>query len=108
MTDISYVYKEIPQPLFLDFIYNVDDEAYMDGEENLMYRQVPTGVQCRLYDNRDRIDMLSIGESLCNPLDRFDKKIGRKLAFQRAVLAFTDDPIERGAIWKAFMGKVKV
>ncbi len=108
MTDISYDFDGTRYPLFLDFIYNVDDVPYMDGEENLMYRQVPISVQCRLYDNHERIDLLAIGESHCNPLDNFDKKVGRKLAFQRAVEVFTEDPQERGKIWAAFMGKVKV
>lgn len=108
MTDISYEFNGIKKPLFLDFIYNVEDEAYIDQEDNLLYYQIPTSVQCRLYDNRERVDLLIIAESHCNPLDAFDKRIGRKLAFGRAVQGLFDNHAERAAVWAAFMTKVKV
>lgn len=56
----------------------------------------------------NKADLLGTGDAVLHPLDRFSAVHGRKLAFARAMDdAGIDDRLERGALWAAFLGRVR-
>lgn len=63
----------------------------------------PYMTQCFVYCGPG---MLYMGAAFCSPHDNFDRRIGRKLAFTRAIADFPRE--QRRELWREFLQKCKV
>jgi hypothetical protein len=52
--------------------------------------------------------LIATGKSYCNYLDNFNKKVGRKNAFSRAVKELTIGKSDRTEFWDAFLEQTKI
>ncbi len=114
MLKLEYLEDGQLKTVGLEFMY--------DGEEvnGVFY---PVNTTAMILDTETE-EVLAVGGSTVHTSDRFDKKVGRKLAFQRAVDMFTGKIYSaegkkvvvadkgnyavRVQLWKSFMQQVKV
>lgn len=88
--------------MFIANINDVDHKVFFKHEKQP--ENHPTATRCTIV-NKDTDATVAEAEARCNPIDRFEYTIGRKLAFKRALdnAGFTRD--ERSAAWAAYNPK---
>lgn len=105
MIQLDYIFNNEAKQLFLNFSYERD---VIIGATPDNYKLIPVGVECTLFTDREGTLTAGLGQSFCHPSDNFNKMVGRKIAFERAVISGFPDKHERRAIWNAYVGKVRV
>ena len=81
------------------FVHTPD--AYIDQvNDELVY--IPANTECMIMENES---LFSHGSAWCHENDMFDRKIGRKISFGRAISNFSVE--ERTEFWKWFLSTFK-
>jgi hypothetical protein len=98
MLELNYYDPEVDnfEVLMLDFEYTRD------------WRGEPQATYARLYRLDKDGEPVAVGAALRHPLDNFERRTGRKIAFERAVNSFTHNKEIRFQLWRDYLKQVKV
>ena len=94
MLRLNYTYHDAPQWVDVQFEYtrfNPDDPQA--PRDTLCFIAKPDGT-------------MKTGSAQLHHLDHFNRVVGRKIAFGRALKNITQDPSERREVWNAYFGLV--
>lgn len=58
--------------------------------------------QCHIVYKQNRNKLVAYGESILSEKDQYNRVIGRKISFSRALNNLTDDKEERTRFWKEY------
>jgi hypothetical protein len=82
------------------FTHNIETVYVMDDNG---FDVIPGSTQCTIQDVHAEGEPFEefVGMAICHQNDNFDRKVGRKLSFGRAIAGFTIP--ERTELWKWFL-----
>jgi len=100
--------------LVLDYTVNGKPKTVGVHIEYDRFMDAPTDTRVFITDEINEKDIEQIrmraacGVAYLHSNDQFNRKAGRRLAFERAVRVFTPDVKERAALWGAFLNRVRI